>query len=102
MIAKQVKDFALNGNITNSVNFPNCSLPRTNSPRIAISNNNVPNMVGQITGLLADQDINIDEMLNKSKGDLAYTIVDVSSEVSEDILNQLRAIDGVYSVRYFS
>ena len=102
MIANQVKDFALNGNITNSVNFPNCSMPRSGSPRIALSNKNIPNMVGQITALLAENNINILEMVNKSRGDLAYTILDVSEELTDNIINKLKSIDGVYFVRYFS
>lgn len=101
MIGNQVFEFAVNGNIINSVNFPNCSLPRTGVSRLVLSNKNIPNMVGQITSILADNKINIIEMLNKSKGDLAYTILDLSQTLSEELIAKINSIDGIYTVRYF-
>ena len=102
MIASQVKEYLVNGNIINSVNYPNCSLPRSGVSRIALSNDNVPNMVGQITAILADAGINILEMVNKSKGDLAYTIIDLNQDISDAVINKINSISGVYFVRTFN
>ena len=102
MISSQIKDFLINGNISNSVNFPNCAMPRSGDSRITIANNNIPNMVGQISAILANEEINIIEMLNKSKSDLAYTIIDLNKSVSSDLLSKIESIPGVYFVRYFS
>ena len=99
MVADQVRDYLENGNILNSVNFPEMQMPRAGGPRIAIANSNVPNMVGQISSVLADAGINIDDMLNRSRGELAYNLVDVSGDVSDGVLDQLRGIEGVLSVR---
>ncbi len=99
MVAEQVKDYLENGNITNSVNFPEVYMPRTNGFRLGVVNSNVPNMVGQISTSLADAGLNIIDMLNKSRGDLAYTIVDVDSDITDETLAAVQAIDGVLSVR---
>jgi D-3-phosphoglycerate dehydrogenase len=99
MVADNVKDYLENGNIRFSVNFPECRLPRMNAYRITIANANVPNMVGQISTCLADAGLNIEDLLNKSMGDIAYTIVDVNDAVSEACLNELRGIDGVLALR---
>ncbi|HHI93942.1 MAG TPA: 3-phosphoglycerate dehydrogenase [Gammaproteobacteria bacterium] len=99
MVAEQVRDYLENGNITNSVNFPEVNMPRTEGVRIAVVNSNVPNMVGQITTALAGGGLNIIDMLNKSCGDLAYTLVDVDKDASEAVLDAVRAIDGVLAVR---
>ena len=100
MIAKQLRDFLENGNITNSVNFPEAIMPRVeNTSRIAIVNANVPNMVGQISTALANHDLNIADLLNKSRGELAYTLVDVDSEVPQAVLDEISGIKGVLSVR---
>jgi len=99
MVAENVKDFLENGNIRFSVNFPECRLPRADAHRITIANANVPNMVGQISTCLADAGLNIEDLLNKSMGDLAYTIVDVNGEVTEACMNELRAIEGVLTLR---
>jgi D-3-phosphoglycerate dehydrogenase / 2-oxoglutarate reductase len=99
MVAKQLKDFLENGNIRHSVNFPDMNLPRTEGCRLAIANENVPSMVSQITALLAEHKINIVDMLNKSRGDLAYTLIDVNCEITEQLLASLRSIHGVLSVR---
>lgn len=99
MIADQLKDFLENGNIKNSVNFPQVKMPRVGGYRMAIANSNVPNMVGQISSILAETGHNILDLLNKSRGDLAYTLLDVDTEITEDVVNQIKAIDGVLSVR---
>ena len=99
MAAESIRDFLLNGNIRYSVNFPDARLPRLDAWRITIANKNVPNMVGQISTSLAAASLNIEDLLNKSLGDLAYTIVDVNGAVSEETCARIRAIDGVLSLR---
>jgi D-3-phosphoglycerate dehydrogenase / 2-oxoglutarate reductase len=100
MVADTVKDFLENGNIKNSVNFPESVLPRVpNSTRLAIANSNVPNMVGQISTLLAAANLNIAELLNKSKGEYAYTLIDTDSAVPEGILKKICSIEGVLAAR---
>ncbi len=100
MVAEQLADYLENGNILNSVNFPNIAMPRESQWRLAIANANVPNMLGQISTALAGAGINIHNMLNKSKGDLAFTLVDVDSAVSDAALKSLLSIEGVLKVRY--
>jgi D-3-phosphoglycerate dehydrogenase len=100
MVAEQVADYLENGNIQNAVNFPNVSMARESAYRIAIANANVPNMVGQISSVLATAGINIHNMVNKSKGDMAYTLVDVDSAVTPAVMQQIAAIAGVLAVRY--
>ncbi len=99
LVAENLKDFLENGNIRFSVNFPQCRLPRTTGHRITIANANVPNMVGQISTCLADEGLNIEDLLNKSIGDLAYTIVDVDSAVPEQTRRKIRAIEGILTLR---
>ena len=100
MVADQVSDYLENGNICNAVNFPNISMPRESGFRLAIANANVPNMLGQISTTLADAGLNIHNMVNKSRGDLAFTLVDVESAVPAKVIEQLSAINGVLRVRY--
>lgn len=100
MVAEQLADYLENGNILNSVNFPNVSMPRDSAYRIAVANANVPNMVGQISSVLAAAGHNIHNMINKSKGDMAYTLVGVDSAVTDAVIQQLSAIAGVLVVRY--
>jgi D-3-phosphoglycerate dehydrogenase / 2-oxoglutarate reductase len=100
MVAEQLADYLENGNILNSVNFPNVGMARESGFRLAIANANVPNMVGQISSLLAAAGLNIHNMVNKSKGDMAYTLVDVDSDVPDAVIKQLSAIAGVLAVRY--
>jgi D-3-phosphoglycerate dehydrogenase len=100
MVAEQVADYLENGNILNSVNFPNISMPRESGYRLAIANANVPNMLGQISTSLAGAGLNIHNMVNKSKGDMAYTLVDVDSAPSAGVIASLAAIEGVLRVRY--
>jgi D-3-phosphoglycerate dehydrogenase len=96
MAVDQLRDFLENGNIRNSVNFPNLSLDRgEGASRLAIVNKNVPGMLGQILSVLAERDINVGDMLNKSRGDVAYNLIDVEGEVSEDTLADIRAIEHV-------
>ncbi len=99
MVAENLRQYLENGTIRHSVNFPEADLPRVDSYRITISNANVPNMVGQISTLLADAGLNIADLLNKSRGDVAYTIVDLDGPVPDDTLEALRAITGVLRVR---
>jgi D-3-phosphoglycerate dehydrogenase len=99
MVAENVKDYLENGNIRYSVNFPESRLPRLDAWRITVANANVPNMVGQISTCLANAGLNIEDLLNKSVGNLAYTIVDVNSEISDETMEELRNIDGVLTLR---
>ncbi|PKO73660.1 MAG: 3-phosphoglycerate dehydrogenase [Betaproteobacteria bacterium HGW-Betaproteobacteria-17] len=100
MVAEQLADYLENGNILNAVNFPNVSMARESAYRIAVANANVPNMVGQISSVLAAAGLNIHNMVNKSKGDMAYTLVDVDSAATDTVMQQLSAIAGVLAVRY--
>lgn len=100
MVANQVRDYLENGNIRNSVNFPDVRMERTDAgQRLCIVNSNVPNMLGQISTTLAEANLNIIDMLNKSRADVAYTLVDVDQEVSDDTISKISAIDGVLAVR---
>ena len=99
MITEQIKDFLNNGNIKNSVNFPECVMQKNGNTRITIVNKNIPKMIEKITEILADASINIDEMLNKSRANVAYNIIDVSGNVTSDILEKLEGIEGVLKVR---
>ena len=100
MVVDQVRDFLEQGNIANAVNFPDALLEREAPYRVAIANANVPNMLGQISTAMARAGLNIHDMLNKSKGEMAYTLVDVDSGVPEELLHELARIKGVLSVRY--
>ena len=99
MVAENVKDYLENGNIRFSVNFPEARLPRLDAWRITVANANVPNMVGQISTCIAEAGLNIEDLLNKSIGDLAYTIVDVNAEPSAELLDKIRSIEGVLALR---
>lgn len=99
MASRQLRDFLEDGNITNSVNFPEVVMPRISASRVALVNANVPNMLGQISTTLARANLNILDMLNKSKGELAYTLTDVEGAIPAEVLGELAAIDGVMSVR---
>jgi D-3-phosphoglycerate dehydrogenase len=100
IVADTLRDFLENGNIRNSVNFPEALLPRTpGATRLAIANENVPNMVGQISTALAGANLNIADLLNKSRGELAYTLIDVDGAVPASVIEKLRTIDGVLAVR---
>lgn len=100
MVADQLRDYLEHGNVTNAVNFPAVSMSRESSYRIAIANANVPNMLGQISTAMARAGLNIHNMVNKSRGEMAYTLVDVDSAVGDATLRDLASINGVLSVRY--
>ena len=99
MAARQTKNYLETGNIKNSVNFPNCSMPLSGEQRITVAHMNVPNMVGQITTVLANASINIKDMINKSRGDYAYTILDLEGKTDDDSISKLGEIEGVLKVR---
>jgi D-3-phosphoglycerate dehydrogenase len=100
MVADTLRDYLENGNVRNSVNFPEAVLPRTvGATRVAIANENVPNMVGQISTALAVEKLNIADLLNKSRGDLAYTLIDIDGVVPDETIARLRGIEGVLTVR---
>ncbi|MBE6628897.1 MAG: 3-phosphoglycerate dehydrogenase [Ruminococcaceae bacterium] len=99
MAAKELDDYLVNGNITNSVNFPNLTMPRTGAARICVLHANVPAIITKITAALADEGLNIENMTNKSKGDNAYTVADVANAPSADAIARIAAVEGVYKVR---
>jgi D-3-phosphoglycerate dehydrogenase len=100
MVAEQLRDFLENGNIRNSVNFPEAVMPKVaGATRLCIANANVPNMVGQIATALAKHNLNIADLLNKSRGDIAYTLVDVDGAIPGEVCREISAIDGVLSIR---
>ncbi len=100
MVVDQLRDYLENGNISNAVNFPQVSMPRESAFRIAIANANVPNMLGQISTAMAQAGLNIHNMVNKSRGGMAYTLVDVDSPVTPEVQAGIAAIQGVLAVRY--
>jgi len=95
MVVDQVKEFLENGNIQNSVNFPGVDMPRGTPYRLIVANSNVPNMLGQISTTMADAGLNIHDMMNQSKNELAYTVVDTDSTISDQIVKKICGIDGV-------
>lgn len=99
MVTENVKEYLENGNIRFSVNFPESRLPRLDAWRITLANANVPNMVGQISTCIANAGVNIEDLLNKSIGELAYTIVDINSEPTQELLAEIAAIEGVLTLR---
>ena len=100
MVVDQLREFLEHGNVANAVNFPAVAMARESAYRVGIANANVPNMLGQISTAMANAGLNIHTMVNKSRGDMAYTLVDVDSPVAESVLATLRGIEGVLSVRY--
>ena len=99
MVVDQLRDYLEHGNITNAVNFPNVAMPRESAHRLGIANANVPNMLGQISTALAEAGINIHNMTNKSRGDMAYTLVDTDSAAPASLIAKIAAIPGVLMVR---
>ena len=100
MAVREIRDYLENGNIVHSVNFPDCSMGAcTTAGRIGILHRNSKGMIGQITTILGDADVNVSDMTNKGKGDYAYSLLDVESSVSEDVIAKLRSVDGVLRVR---
>jgi D-3-phosphoglycerate dehydrogenase len=100
MVADQLREYMAHGTMENAVNFPNAQMPRESPYRLAIANANVPNMLASISNAMGSRKINIHNMLNKSKGEMAYTLVDVDSPVPEAAIRELCAIKGVLAVRY--
>lgn len=99
MVANQIRNFVENGNIKNSVNYPNCKLEQNSNFRLVVMNKNIPNMLGQISTILAKANINIVEMINKSKGDYACNIIDMSNQPSKETIEVLYNIEGIVKVR---
>ena len=101
MAAKQLDEYLTNGNIQNSVNFPNVSLPHTSAARVCVMHKNVPNMLTQITTAFSADNVNIDNLANGSKGEVAYTIVETAERVNGDVLARVMKIDGVITVNCY-
>lgn len=99
MAVEQVSDYLENGNITNSVNFPKVSVPRTAKTRVTIIHRNLPNVISRITSAVAEQGINIDNMVNKSRGEYAYTMLDTDTDINNDAVNAISALDEVIRTR---
>ena len=99
MIAKQIKEYLENGNIINSVNFPDAKMPRAGKERLAITHRNVPNMVRQITKAIAEEEANIVDMLNKSKGEFAYTLIDIEEKIPNSVIDNIKKVEGILKVR---
>jgi D-3-phosphoglycerate dehydrogenase len=100
MVAEQMRDFLEHGNVVNAVNFPDVAMPRESAYRVSIANANVPNMLGQISTTMARAGLNIHTMINKSRGDMAYTLVDVDSAVPDAVIAAVRGIGGVLAAHY--
>jgi D-3-phosphoglycerate dehydrogenase len=100
MAADQLRDYLEQGNIINAVNFPNVSMGRESRFRVAIANANVPSMLGQVSTAMARAGLNILNMVNKSRGNMAYTLVDVHSPIDDSVIAALMGIQGVLAVRY--
>ena len=102
MAAQQLDEYLTCGNIRNSVNFPTVGIPLSGNPRVCIMNKNIPNMLSQITSVFSSRNINIENLANGSKGEIAYTIVETNEQAGEEALKALRAIEGVFGVRIFA
>jgi len=102
MAAKEIKDYLEQGNIVNSVNYPECQMPWNGSGRIAIAHKNIPAILGKITSVIADAGMNIQDMTNRSRGDYAYTLIDVAEGASAQVLEAIKAIDNIIKVRYLT
>ena len=99
MAAQEIADYLENGNILNSVNFPNCELPLGGQGRVTVTHKNVPNMIAQFSSVFSEVNVNISDMINKSKKDYAYTIMNTDAVITDELLDKLKAIDGVLGVR---
>ncbi len=100
MAVDEIKDYLENGNIKNSVNFPKCYLSKKdNEKRITVTNKNIPNIISKLSSTLAKYNINISDLLNKSRGEIAYSIIDVNGDITQDLIDELKEIDGVIRVR---
>jgi D-3-phosphoglycerate dehydrogenase len=99
MAADQLRDFLENGNIRNSVNFPVLQLERVTGCRLSVTNENVPRILGSVLSILADENVNVIDMLNKSRDEVAYNLIDISSHIADEVLEKMRALEGVINVR---
>lgn len=99
MAVDQIKDYLENGNIKNSVNFPNCSMERNGNVRLLIANMNVPKMIGQITAILSEENINISNMLNRNRDTVAYNIIDIDGDISIEQVEKIKKVEGIIMVR---
>ena len=99
MAVDEMRDFLENGNITNSFNYPRCVQPRESKVRLCITNKNMPNILARISKLFADHNLNIENMVNRAKGDYAYTLIDTNSDVRQDIIDRIEAAEGIINVR---
>jgi len=99
MAADQVREYLEHGNIKNSVNFPDCEMAPSGKTRITLINSNVPKIISRVTTILGEYGLNIDEMLNKNRGEVAYNIIDVSDEVPQEVVDTLKSVEGVVAVR---
>ena len=99
MAAKELVDYIENGNIVNSVNLPEVTMPRSGDHRVCVIHKNIPNMLTKITGLIADDNVNIENLLNKSRGDYAYTMLDIGEADTAQLQGEIEAIDGIIRVR---
>lgn len=101
MAAKQLREYLLTGNIKNSVNFPSVSLPHTAKARVTVMHKNIPNMLSQITSAFSNAGVNIENLANGSKGEVAYTIVETNDTADSKIVDAVMQIDGVFKVKCF-
>jgi D-3-phosphoglycerate dehydrogenase / 2-oxoglutarate reductase len=99
MVADQIRDYLENGNVTNSVNFPEVQMARATDFRLTVVNQNMPDMVGQISHILGTNDINIHHMVNESRKDIAYTVMDLDKTIDASVAEQIKQIKGVLAVR---
>ena len=99
MAVQELKDFLENGNIKNSVNFPAVNQPRESKVILCINNKNMPNILARISKLFADHNLNIENMVNRSRGDYAYTLIDTNDDVRQDIIERIEAAKGIINVR---
>ena len=99
MAANQLKDFLENGNIKNSVNFPELVEERQSEFRITVANKNVAGMIGQITTILAENNLNIIDMVNKSRDEIAYNVIDIETQPSEKVIEELKSLENIINVR---
>lgn len=102
MAAKEIKDYLEQGNITHSVNYPECQMPWNGKARIAIAHKNIPAILGKITAVIAEASMNIQDMTNRSRGDYAYTLIDVAEEAPEHVLQAIESIEHIIKVRYLT
>ena len=99
MVARQIDDYLRNGSIVNACNYPNCPLGPCAMPRLTVLHKNVPNVIGSITQQLSAEGLNIENMVNQSRGAFAYTVADVSVRPSDELIRRLRGLDAIYRVR---